>query len=260
MNRPTGKGLAKRTAATLTGLAASLLALGLCLSTPRVAQAAPHPDFTGLWKIADGSLAVKPEDDVKALTDEGQRRRRIFQSDFDPLHDDPNSFCVAHGMPWIMLSRARDYLIDIYQTPQRVTLLFEGMDWHRLIRLDQKQVPEGYTPGSNGYSLGHWEGDTLVIATDHLRATPEVGLYQRSEQMQLSERWRLIRHLKYGRALEVTIDVVDPVIFRGHSRGHQLFVPADPGSVLNEYGCTESLFEDHLAGKAKQRNQGSTGK
>lgn len=238
----------------LRTLAALLVALLPCAPVP----AAGHPDFTGLWKVADTQLTVKPEDDAAVLSDEAQRRRKAFQSQFDTQADDPNQFCVPHGMPWIMLSRARDYLIDIYQTPQRVTILFEGMDWHRLIRLDQSTVPDGYTPGSNGYALARWEGDALRIETTRLRATPDVGPYQRSEQMRVLERWRLIRHPRFGHALEVTMEVTDPVIYRGHARGYQLFVPAAAGSVINEYGCTESLFEDHIAKRRQQLQSGGS--
>jgi hypothetical protein len=200
-----------------------------------------------LWQIASLDLTVKPEDDAAVLTDEAQRRRRAYTSHFNTAVDDPSKFCVPHGMPWIMVSRARDYLIDIYQTPSRITLLFEGMDVHRLIRLDQTVVPEGYTPGTNGYSLAHWDGSTLVIATTALRPTNEAGLLQRSEQMQVTERWRLTQHPVYGRALEVALTVTDPVIYRKPAHGYQLFVPAPAGSVLNAYGCNESLWDDHVS-------------
>lgn len=233
----------------------AMLAMACACPAWAAAPATKHPDFTGLWKVADAQLTVKPEDDASVLTDEALRRRRRLATEFDPQRDDPNRFCVPHGMPWIMTSRARDYLVDIYQTPRRVTMLFEGMDWRRLIRLDETQVPEAWTPGTNGYSLARWEGDALRIETDHFRATPPIGPYQRSEQMHVTEYWRLVQHPKSGRALEVTLDVVDPVIYRGHARGYQLFVPAGPGSVLNEYNCTESLFEDHLAERAKQQKQ-----
>lgn len=197
--------------------------------------------------MADTTLTVKPEDDGSVLTEEAQRRLKEYRANYDTAVHDPNRFCVPHGMPWIMVSRARDYLIDIYQTRDRITMLFEGMDVHRLIRLDQKAVPEGYSPGTNGYSLGHWEGATLVIETSHLRAASDVGPLQRSEQMRVTERWRMVRHEKHGEALEVQLSAADPVVYRSPGRGYQLFVRAPAGSVLNAYGCNESLWDDHVA-------------
>jgi hypothetical protein len=65
----------------------------------------------------------------------------------------------------------RDHLIDIYQTPDRVTMLFEGYDVHCLIHLDQTAAPENSMPSTIGYSPGHWEGAVLVIETSALRPT-----------------------------------------------------------------------------------------
>lgn len=220
----------------------------------RAQAAASHPDFTGLWKIANPELVVKPEDDASGLTDEALRRRRLLQSDYDLKRDDPNNFCVVHGMPWIMLSRARDYVFDIYQTKTRIIILFEGMDWRRLIDLEPHPLPDSYLPGTNGHSEARWQGNELVVTTDHLRATPEVGPFQRSDKMHVVERWRLVRHSRYGKALEVRMEVTDPLIYRGTAHGYQLFVPAAPGSVLNEYGCTETLFEQHLEELAARRS------
>jgi hypothetical protein len=227
-----------------------------CDRVPAPAAApASRPDFTGLWKVADTELQVKPEDDASVLTDEAQRRRQFFTATYgDPEHD-PSSYCLAHGMPWNMVSRARDYLMDIYQTSDRVTILLEGMDAHRLIRLDQTSVPEGFSPGTNGYSLAHWEGDTLVIETTALRPANEVGMLQRSDQMRVVERWRLIQHPVHGRALEMELQVIDPVVYRRPARGYALYVPAPPGSVLNAYGCNESMWDDRVAEWERQRKE-----
>lgn len=230
-------------------LACTFVLTAACDSAPKKQS---RPNFTGLWQVADASLTVKPEDDKSLLTEEALRRQREYREQYNPTRDEPGNFCVPHGMPWIMVSRARDYLIDIYQTDERVTLLLEGMDVHRLVRLDQTTVPETYGAGTNGYSLGHWDGDTLVIATTHLRATNPIGPYQRSENMQVTERWRLIEHPKFGRALEVRIEATDPVIYRAVGKGYQLLVPAPAGSALNEYGCPESRFDDHIAELRKQ--------
>ncbi|MGD9843243.1 MAG: hypothetical protein AB7F79_13125 [Steroidobacteraceae bacterium] len=213
-----------------------------------------HPDFTGLWKVADPELTVKPPElafylqdkDAAILTDEAKRRFNAYTSNYNTQIESPELFCMAHGMPWIMVPRAREYLIDIYQTPDRVTMLFEGYDIHRLIHLDQTAVPDNVLPSTNGYSLGHWEGSTLVIETSALRPTNEVGPKQRSDQMLVTERWRLIQHPIYGRALEVDLTVVDPVIYSKAAHGYQLFAPGPPGGVLNAYGCNESMWDDHV--------------
>jgi hypothetical protein len=246
-------------------LVAVLLAV---LAIPTVA-AAKLPDFTGMWGVADVQLIIKPDDDGSPIltfdssaaeidrnqrapdfsanfTEETLRRRANFRAHYDTEREDQVKFCVPHGMPWVMLSRVKDYLIDIYQTRDRVTMLFEGMDVHRLIHFNEAAPPDNVLPSTNGYSIAHWEGNTLVIETTHLSARNIVGLKQRSDQAQVTERWSLINHPKFGKALDIDLTVVDPMVYIHPAKGHQLLIPAKPGSTLNAYGCNETLWEEHL--------------
>ena len=72
--------------------------------------------------------------------------------------------CLPHGMPSLMLitHNAQEFLF----TPGRVTLLGES-DGNRLRRIwtDGRAMPADPDPSFHGYSVGHWEGDTLVVET-----------------------------------------------------------------------------------------------
>jgi hypothetical protein len=72
--------------------------------------------------------------------------------------------CLPHGMPALMLKSHNP--IEILFTPGRVTLLGES-DGNRLRRIftDGRQHPEDPDPSFFGHSVGHWEGDTLVVDT-----------------------------------------------------------------------------------------------
>lgn len=253
-----------------------VLILGLCGLAVSGAAGAKHPDFSGLWVMADVYEVVKPDEDgdfitfdsspeevAKAdqapdfsanFTEETKRRRAYFLSHYHKEKDDQVKYCVPHGMPWMMVSRG-DYLIDIYQTQDRVTLLFEGMDAHRVVHFNQSGPPPGFTPSTNGYSIGRWEGDALVIETSALSERNVVGLKQRSAQARVTERWRLIQHPKFGKALDIDLTVVDPVVYLKPAKGHQLLIPAPASSTLNMFSCNETLWVDHVRELEAQRRQ-----
>jgi hypothetical protein len=72
--------------------------------------------------------------------------------------------CLPEGMPsWMLITHNA---IEVLVTPGRVTLLGES-DGNRLRRIytDGRQHPEDPDPTFHGHSIGHWEGDTLVVDT-----------------------------------------------------------------------------------------------
>ncbi|HEY1754366.1 MAG TPA: hypothetical protein VGG72_03145 [Bryobacteraceae bacterium] len=77
---------------------------------------------------------------------------------------DPESFCLPPGVPRMMYT---PYPAQIYQMPDRIVMVFEGGAhvW-RLIWMDGRELPKSsddINPDYLGYSVGHWEGDTLVV-------------------------------------------------------------------------------------------------
>jgi hypothetical protein len=224
-------------------LLASLLA-GMVLAGAPVQPR--HPDFTGLWQIASlESVKRSGEYDENNLTPKAKAARAFFQAHSRGFEDQAVAHCVPHGLPWAMTSPARDYMHDIYQTRDRITILFEGMEVYRVIHLNQTAVPEGFTSGTWGYSIGHWEGDTLVIVTTHLSGKNPFSYNQRSDQAVVTERWRLLKDPKLGDTLDLDIIIDDPVNFIKPSHGHELLVRGGPDAVLLPYGCTESLWNDY---------------
>ena len=74
------------------------------------------------------------------------------------------SHCMPHGMPsWMLITHNA---FEILTTPGRVTMLGEG-DGNRMRRIyvDGRSHPEDPDLTFHGHSVGHWEGDTLVIDT-----------------------------------------------------------------------------------------------
>jgi len=95
--------------------------------------------------------------------------------------------CFPPGMPYIYLQL---FPMQIVQTPKEVIELFEYDHMVRHIFIDGRKHPDDVTPSYNGHSIGHWEGDTLVVDTIGLNGKmwlDRVG-HPDSDQMHIIER------------------------------------------------------------------------
>jgi hypothetical protein len=96
--------------------------------------------------------------------------------------------CVPPGMPRMM---QMPYPVEFLFTPGRVTVLTEAYMQVRRIYTDGRKLPDDPDPQFNGNSIGHWEGDTLVVETVGLDpATTLMTAIHPTEQTKLVERIR----------------------------------------------------------------------
>jgi len=118
------------------------------------------------------SLIVDPPDGrLPALTEEGERRRAEMKSGwmeavpFDHYRDFDNwDRCITRGLPASMLPSYYNAGITILQSPGWVAIRLEMIHEVRLVRLEGEPV-DADSRAWLGYSMGRWEGDTLVIET-----------------------------------------------------------------------------------------------
>ena len=119
------------------------------------------------------------------------------------------SSCIAAGVPGflVLLGGA----LTIVQTPEKVTMIFDSNAEARHIPLN---VPHAVNPKPSWYgdSVGHYEGDTLVVDTIGLNAKTFLDNYRtpHSEKLHVTERWRLIED---GKRIEVVLWIDDPDTF-----------------------------------------------
>ena len=119
----------------------------------------------------------------------------------------PGVDCQPYGMPEMM---SAIYPLEILQTPGQVTIIAEAMSQVRRIYLDKPQAKIGEVPPSYyGHSVGHWEGDTLVVDTIGVKESV-LGHSEmpHSDQMRIRERF----HLVAPGILHDEITVEDPVV------------------------------------------------
>lgn len=143
------------------------LTLWLSMGGVAITQAAAHPALTGLWTLdqKDFDQAVTQ---TLPYTPEGQRladaQKKAVEVDLKVLGES-EAKCLPIGMPGFM---ANEFALEILETPGRVTMLSEASSIPRTIYLDRKAATPGLEPMWNGYSMGHWDGDALVIETTHM--------------------------------------------------------------------------------------------
>jgi hypothetical protein len=121
---------------------------------------------------------------------------------------DPTAACVPPGMPRMMAS---PYAQELIIKDRQVTLLKEYQSQVRRIYTDGRTAPADADPSFNGYSVGHWEGDTLVVQTTHMRGDTVFDRTSapHSDQIAVTERMRL----KSPDVWQDVITVTDSVAF-----------------------------------------------
>src|SRR2546428_3038360 len=122
------------------------------------------------------------------------------------------------------------------QTPSLIVILIEDLTY-RKIHLDGRQLPKDPNPSWMGYSVGRWEGDTLVVETNGFtgRAWLDYDGHPHTEALRMTERYRRrdFGHLD----VEVTFD--DP---GAYARPWTVSVPLElfPDTELLEAVCREN--------------------
>ncbi|MGH8219806.1 MAG: hypothetical protein ACREUT_14775 [Steroidobacteraceae bacterium] len=116
--------------------------------------------------------------------------------------------CVPPGLP---VSMQWPYPIEFLFTPGRVTILIESDHLVRRIYTDGRPMPKDPDPTYQGTSIGHWEGDTLVVDTEAIlpSTSPLDGINGHSDKFHVTERIRLVK----PDLLAITTTRVDPAVF-----------------------------------------------
>ena len=194
--------------------AAPVLALGASGGVP------------GSLGVVEGEIPYKPE----ALA---QKKDNFAHS----LERDPETKCLTLGVPRMTYL---PYPFQISQSETKVSLVYGYSNVGRTVHLDKVEDP-GY-PIWMGYSVGKWEGDTLVVDTGEF-SNPNwldrAGNFV-SENVHVTERYTPISkdHITY----EVTID--DPTVFtRAWKMSMPLYRRVEKNARVFEYRCVEMAEE-----------------
>ncbi|HUK02620.1 MAG TPA: hypothetical protein VLW26_10110 [Steroidobacteraceae bacterium] len=185
------------------------------------AKAVTPPDLNGAWarygafgRPVDPKLAAPPAGKMMlkpayAAPYEAHRaEERASDERGEPIAA-AGVDCLPYGMPEMM---SAIYPLEILQTPGQLTIIAEAMSQVRRIYLNKPQAKMGdVPPGYYGRSVGHWEGDTLVVDTIGVKESV-LGHSEmpHSDQMRITERLRLVS----PDVLHDQITVEDPVVLQ----------------------------------------------
>src|SRR6202051_2376961 len=180
-------------------------------------NAQPIPDFSGIWAHPYLTGFEPPAAGAGPVTD---RARRNGIGNFQQLGGDypnqilkpaaaeivrqhgeislagkgyptPSNQCWPGGVPYVFW----DFLMQMFQEPDRITMIYRHGNQMRRVRMNQPH-PAQVTPSWYGDSVGHYEGDLLVIDTVGIKIGPfaMVDMYgtPHTEALHVVERYRLL--------------------------------------------------------------------
>jgi hypothetical protein len=144
--------------------------------------------------------------------------------------------CGGGGMPFMMGHSAA---LDILQSKDEVLIIPEFPATRHIYTDGRGHPAPGTTePSSTGHSIGHWEGDALVIDTVGMNAGGGIpGGGRKSSETRLIERYRLIDG---GKRLSVTFTWDDPKIYRKPQTYEYIYYKDPPSTYAFEEWCDSS--------------------
>jgi hypothetical protein len=205
-----------------------------------VVQAQP-PSLEGFWWPGRGGGADRMPELTSHFPDDGVAMRdlglpSLTGGDFGDLDVKPEA--LAEAMAWnpmdeetvsrvckpptIIYGMPGPFPFDIYQSDTLIVFRLEYYDQTRVVFLDGREHPgDDYPHTTVGHSIGHWEGDTLVVDTTHLSESTLMGNGLRhSDQVHLIERFRMTPDRAY---LHWTQMVEDPVVLGNRGIRYNVF-------------------------------------
>ena len=175
--------------------------LGACVLAVAV-PAAAEPDFSGTWErypapgeTADPRYAPTPIPDpqlkpaYKAEWEAGQKILKQRLEEGQPAGDN-YVHCIPDGMPAMMMGM---FPMEVFQRPEQINITQEAFTQVRRIYMNQTLPKwDEVDPSFYGQSVGHWEGDTLVMETTGIKEDVRFRWTPHSGAMKVTERMRLL--------------------------------------------------------------------
>ena len=222
---------------------------------PRMADG--HPDLSGVWwggadvggpGFRGGARATGPAytslyqpwaaEKAKALSDK----------------DDPTLKCVPVAFGTLNVSLYSVGAVgQIIATPKFIVMLQETFHGFQLIPLDGRPHRDDVPPAYRGDSVGHWEGDTLVVDTtnytDNTWMFAEGSVSIHSDALHIVERYRR----PDMNTLEIEARIEDPKVLTGPWAAPKQTLVLAPFDMIMSLACTGTETQSLMDGAARQK-------
>jgi len=226
---------------------------------PDLAAPAPRtpdgtPDLSGLWTKISPKYSRNIAADLKAEEIQAWARGLVEQRREDLGKEYMNVRCVPLGPGYTTAADSTGAeMMKIIQTPGLILILNPDLTY-RQIFLDGRTLESAPNPSWMGYSVGHWDGDTLVVESAGFndRTWLDHDGHPHTEGLRTTERYR---RRNVG-SLEVEVTFSDPAAY---TRPWTVAVRAElaADTEMIEWVCNESSHGvEHWVGKASDERKG----
>jgi hypothetical protein len=215
------------------------------LSAPAPKTADGKPDLSGVWEVRPGYTGNIAKDLKPGEVPFQPWAETLYKHRLETMgKEDPQAYCVLSGVP---REHVVPYPFKILNTNGMIVILYEALHSYRQIYMDGRGLPKNPNPAWMGYSVGHWDGDTLVVESLGFVDNNwlDNGGHPGTEALRLTER---LHRKDFGHIdLQLTID--DSKAYTKPWTVNLQFT-ANPDTDLIEYVCDENEKDlKHLVGK-----------
>ena len=229
--------------------------------TPRTADGKPNltapvkrtsdgkADLSGIWqRIAPTyrrniAADLKPEEIQPWARDLVEQRRE----------DLGKGHMSVRCLPWGPSYATSERLFKIVQTPALILMLDEGLVY-RQIFMDGRPLETDPNPSWMGYSVGHWDGDTLVVESSGFNDETwlDSAGHPHTEALRMTERYR---RRDFGH-MDIEVTLTDPSVYVRPIKV-ALKAELEPDTELLESVCNEGAEKslEHWTGKASDEKK-----
>ena len=148
--------------------------------------------------------------------------------------DDPTVHCLMPGIPRVI---GMPFPLEIIQTPNKIVILYEAFRTFRVIPTDGKLVGGEAAPSFNGDSVGHWEGDTLVVDVTNFNGR----IWGPGNMKVTSPKYHVVeRYTLEGDTLVYRTVIEDPDVLTGPFSPNPTRLTRPSETRIMEYECAEN--------------------
>ena len=213
----------------------------LSAPTPRARDG--KPDLSGIWTVNDPKYLENLGSAGTAISMTPWAAKLYAERQENNGRDRPSTRCLPHSVTdFDALFTPKKFI----QTPGLVILLFESYHSYRQIFTDGRPLPSKPDPAWFGYSIGKWEGDTLVVQTTGLNEGTwlDDGGHPHSDALHITERFR---RRDFGH-MDVQLTIED---VKAYTRPWTVTIPWDylPDTELLDWVCENNKDLPHMVGK-----------
>ena len=219
--------------------------------TPRAADG--KPDLSGLWNKISPKYSRNIAADLKPGEIQPWAESLVQKRKEDLDKDYMNVLCVPIGPGYVTDADSTGAeMMKIVQTPGLILILNPDLTY-RQVFMDGRALETAPNPNWMGYSIGHWDGDTLVVESNGYndRTWLDHDGHPHTEALRMTERYR---RRDFGN-LDIDVTLSDPAVY---SRPWTVAVRAElaPDTEMIEWVCNEKSSEtQHWVGKASDEKK-----